>query len=170
MEKQVLYFDESVKDDLSPYIDEISQPVSQLELIAIYSQTGLMVSETIQDEMGRTVTITPFGSKEESMSESLNAIDGGVFPSGWYMHGKRPLTSDRVHADVLFEVGMVIQRKDKTMLVVTQSLSEEMFDAITAKSKEDLDDAIKKASVEQYETGADNLVVIQQYTINPITR
>lgn len=170
MKKQVLYFDESVKDELSPYVDELTQPVSQLELIAIYSETGFMLSETIQDKMGRTVTITPFGSKEESMSESLNAIDGGIFPSGWYMHGKRPLMSDRVHADVLFEVGMIVQREDKTMLIVTDLPSEAMFEAVQAKSKEDLDDAIKEAAVQQYDGETENLVVIQQYTINPITR
>lgn len=170
MQKQVIYFDENVKEELSYQLDEIKQPVSQLELIALYSQTGLLVSETIQDSMGRTVTITPFGSKEETMSESLNVIDGGVFPSGWYMHGKRPLMDDKSHAEVIFEVGLIVQRKDKTLLIVTGSPSEEMFDAIWAGSKDDLDEAIKEAAVEQYEQEGDSFVVIQQYTINPITR
>lgn len=170
MKKQIVYFDESVKEELCPYLDELTQPVSQLELISIYSQTGLLVSETIQDRMGRTVSITPFGSKEETMSESLNAIDGGVFPTGWYMHGKRPLINERIYADVLFKVGLIVQRDDKTMLVVTQSPSVEMLDAVRAESKEDLDDAIKEAAAKQYEQKTNNLVVIQQYTINPITR
>lgn len=170
MEKKVVYFDEDVKEELYYQLEEMKQPVSQLELIALYSQTGLLVSETIQDSMGRTVTITPFGSKEESMSESLNTIDGGVFPSGWYMHGKRPLMDDKSHAEVIFDVGLILQRKDKTLLVVTGPLTDSMFDAIRAGSKDDLDDAIKETAVKQYEQECDNLVVIQQYTINPITR
>lgn len=170
MKKKVVYFDESLKDELSPYIDELTQPVSQLELIALYSQTGRLVSETIQDEMGRTVSITPFGSKEEFMSESMNKIDGGVFPTGWYMHGKRPLIDEKYDAEMIFEVGLIVQRDNKTMLVVTDSLSVEMLDAVEAESKEDLDYVIKEESVKQYEGETDNLVVIQQYTINPITR
>ena len=170
MKKQVVYFDEGVKDELSYQLDGMNHPVSQLELIALYSQTGLLVSETIQDSMGRTVTITPFGSKEETMSESLNVIDGGVFPSGWYMHGKRPLIDERYDAEIIFVVGLIVQRKDKTLLVVTGSPSEAMFDAVWAESKDDLDEALKEAAVEQYEQEYDSLVVIQQYTINPITR
>lgn len=170
MKKEVLYFDESAKDELSPYVDELTHPVSQLELISIYSQTGFMLSETIQDEMGRTVSITPFGSKEEFMSESMNKIDGGVFPTGWYMHGKRPLIDEKYDAEMIFDVGLIIQRDNKTMLVVTDSLSEEMLDAVEAESKEDLDEAIKEAAVQQYEGETGDLVVIQQYTINPITR